>query len=165
MNFWFVITSFVIIVYMGIQTKEDKKTKTVYTALNNWMIVGMAVVYAIRCIVLDVPIFWQSYLWSILFLALHPFIVYKFMGIGDAKALVVFFLQSGLLFFDGTFDILFPIFIYFIANILFTIAVIADGIKQKKKAKEIFFGKGRRAFFPYLFPSYIVSAIMWIIAY
>jgi hypothetical protein len=53
------------------------------------------------------------------------------------------------------------VFVYFLANVFFTIAVIANGIKEKKKMKDILFGKEKRAFFPYLLPSYAITVVFW----
>lgn len=165
MNWFFIICFFTTVGYLYVQTKEDKKTKTVYTALNNGMMLFTALIYLVRCFVMDFPVVWTAFLYSLLFLVLHFFFFYRMMGIGDAKALVVFFLQSGLLFQDGTFDVLFPVFIYFLANVFFTVVIIFSGLKKKKKIKEILFGKERKAFFPFLFPSYILCSVLWSFTY
>lgn len=161
----FFITFLFVLLYMGVQTTSDIKTKTVYIGLNYLAIGAMLAAYIFKCVFGGLPIRFGTIAGMFLFLVIHFFFFQKFLGTGDAKALVVFALQSGVMFEDSSeFNLFFPIFIYFIANILFSVVVIVDGAKQKKKAKDILFGKGRRAFFPFLFPAYILSVVFWILS-
>lgn len=166
MSLVFLIATLFVLLYMGVQTVSDIKTKTVYIGLNYLAIGAMLTAYICKCIFSNLPIRFGAIIGMFFFLAIHFFFFQRFLGTGDAKALVVFALQSGLMFGNSSeFNLFFPIFIYFLANILFSIVVIVDGVKQKRKAKDIFLGKGKRAFFPFLLPAYILSVGFWMLSY
>lgn len=160
MSLYFIISSALIVVYLIVQTISDIKTKKVYTNLNYALILIVGLMYVIKSVsfnqVPQVPYLVGGFL----FLVLHSVCLQGIMGTGDAKALVVFYYQSSLMYDNvATFDLFYPVFIYFIATLLFTGYVIFLGIKKKKKVKEFFTSKERHAFFPFLLSGYVINLL------
>lgn len=165
MSLYFIISSIFIVLYLVIQTISDKKTKKVYTNLNYAAMLVVGLMYVIKCVSFGSVPQIQYLVGSFLFLVIHSLFLRKIMGTGDAKALVVMYYQSSLMYDNVlSFDLFFPVFVYFIANIFFSMYVIVDGVKKRKKAKDIFFGKERHAFFPFLLPSYVIGLGFWILS-
>lgn len=162
----FLLSSIAITMYLAVQTRMDIATKTVYKNLNNFMIVFMGLNYVSKCVMLGLEIQFQAFVGICVFFMLHALFLKRMMGIGDAKALVVMFLQSGLIYKGSSqFDLFYPVFVYFLASLFFTIVVVAGGIKEKKKMRDILFGKDRRAFFPFLFPAYAITVVCWMLGF
>lgn len=158
MSLYFIMSSIIIIAYLVIQTISDIKTKKVYTHLNYAIMLVVGLMYIIKSVSFNEMPQIPYLVGGFLFLILHSVCLQRIMGTGDAKALVVFYYQSSLMYDNVfTFDLFYPIFIYFIASLLFTGYVIFSGIKKKKKVKEIFTSKERHAFFPFLLVAYIIN--------
>jgi hypothetical protein len=102
------------------------------------MILAMLLSYIARCFLLGSAIEWKCLIGIVIFFLLHSLILRKMIGIGDAKALVAIYLQSSLFYSNSPqLNLFYPVFVYFLANVFFTIAVIANGIKEKKKMKDM----------------------------
>lgn len=165
MSLYFILSSVFILIYLIIQTISDVKTKKVYTNLNYLALLVIGLMYVIKCVSLGGVMQIQCLVGGILFIVLHSVCLRFVMGTGDAKALVVMYYQSSLMYDNVfTFDLFFPVLIYFIATLFFSVYVIGDGIKKKKKKKDIFFGKERHAFFPFLLPSYVIGVFLWLLS-
>lgn len=165
MSLYFLMSSIFIVLYLTIQTISDVKTKQVYTNLNYAAMIVVGLMYVVKCVSFGGVPQIQYFVGSFFFLAIHSLFLRKIMGTGDAKALVVMYYQSSLMFNNTfNFDLFFVVFIYFLANVFFSMYAIGNGIKKKKKLKDIFLGKERHAFFPFLLPAYIVGILIWVIS-
>lgn len=161
MSLYFVVSSVFMVVYLAIQTVSDIKTRKVYANLNLFAMAFMLILCGIKCVNAGVAPDTIGLFGSVCFLEMHRIFLKKVIGAGDAKALVAMYYQSALVMENSfSFDLFYPAFVYFIASVFFSVYVIVDGVRKKKKARDVFFGKERHAFFPCLFPAYLIQLIV-----
>lgn len=155
MTTYFFCTSLWIFIYLVCQSISDIKTKQVYVIWNYIALLTIFVQYLFQCIQYHQLPNYLGILGGIGFLFLHHFFLQGVFGTGDAKALVVFYFQSGLLFpQSNTFVLAFPIAIYLLASLIYIPFLLIRGILQKQSMRTILFGKSRCAFFPFLTIAY-----------
>lgn len=156
-----------IFLYLLYQSKEDIKDRTVPVIPNYIAIIGISFIYILSCIKTNQIPDYINILCIMIFLTGVCF--FKIFSSGDAKAFFViglssaFFPQKDILF--HSIDLIFFIFTYIYATLLFASITIIKRKIKRYSWKEAFCSKEEIAYFPYITAGYVITNIMYFILF